>query len=94
MIMWGRIICDALVFKHRTMMMDPTTADPAPESSKASIIEDGVLCFEDPDIGRRVSEFDKQGFPFQTEDGLDFCRINTIDDAASSNDQLLCTITI
>ena len=63
------------------------------ESSTTSILEDGVLFFEDPDIGRRVDEFDKKGFPFQTEEGLDFCRKSTLDDTASS-DHPFCKCTI
>lgn len=47
-------------------------------------MEDGLLFFEDPDIGRRVDEIDKKGFPFQTEEGLDFCRRSILDDTASS----------
>lgn len=50
----------------------------------ASLLEEGVVFFEDPEIGKRVSEFDKKGFPFQTEEGLDFCQRSTLNDTASS----------
>jgi len=35
---------------------------------------------EDPVIGKRVDEIAKKGFPFKTEEGLDFCKLNTLDD--------------
>jgi hypothetical protein len=55
----------------------------AAEYPKASISADGVYFVKDPEIGKRVDEFDRQGFPFQTEDGLDFCQWNILEDAVS-----------
>jgi hypothetical protein len=51
---------------------------------EACLLEEGVVVFEDPEIGKRVSEFEEKGFPFQTEEGLDFCQRSTLNDAASS----------
>lgn len=51
---------------------------------QALLLEDGVMFLEDPEIGNRVYEFSQMRFPFQTEAGLDFCRINTLEDTASN----------
>ncbi|KAF1831339.1 hypothetical protein BDW02DRAFT_572096 [Decorospora gaudefroyi] len=48
---------------------------------EASLLEEGVMFFEDPEIGNRVSEFDEKGSPVQSEEGLDFCQRSTLDDS-------------
>ncbi|KAF2176763.1 hypothetical protein K469DRAFT_605911 [Zopfia rhizophila CBS 207.26] len=52
---------------------------------RESILEDGVFWVEDPVIGKRVDEIAKKGFPFKTEEGLDFCKLNTLDDKRIRN---------
>lgn len=44
--------------------------------------EDGLICIEDPIVGERVDQMRRKGFPFLTEEGLDFCRLGTLDDKA------------
>jgi len=53
------------------------------EDPQDSILEDGVFCVEDPVVGKRVDEIAQKGFPFKTEEGLDFCKLNTLDDKVS-----------
>ncbi|OCL02210.1 hypothetical protein AOQ84DRAFT_190831 [Glonium stellatum] len=55
------------------------------KTPRESILEDGVFCVEDPVIGKRVDEIAKKGFPFKTEEGLDFCKLNTLDDKRIRN---------
>lgn len=50
---------------------------------EVSLLEDGVVFVEDPEIGQRVDEFDRKDFPFQTEEGLKFCQKSTFDDEVS-----------
>jgi hypothetical protein len=54
------------------------------EGPKTSILKDGVFLLKDSMIGRRVYEFDRKNFPFQTEEGLDFVRESILDDAVST----------
>lgn len=51
-----------------------------PADSELSLLEDGVIFLEDPEVGSRVYEFSQKRFPFQTEEGLDFCRTSTLED--------------
>lgn len=49
------------------------------------ILEDGAFWVEDPIIGRRVDEIAEKGFPFKTKEGLEFCKVNTLDDKVGGN---------
>jgi hypothetical protein len=62
--------------------MASTTSLPAEDQQKF-ILEDGVFYAEDPVIGKRVDEITQKGFPFRTEEGLDFCKLNVLDDKVS-----------
>ena len=62
--------------------MASTTSLPAEDPQKC-ILEDGVFYAEDPVIGKRVIEITQKGFPFRTEEGLDFCKLNALDDKVS-----------
>lgn len=64
-----------------------STTSPA-EDPRKSILEDGVFCVEDPVVGKRVDEIAQKGFPFKTEDGLDFCKLNALDDKVSK--EMIC----
>lgn len=48
--------------------------------SEACLIEDGVFFLDDAEVGRRFQEINEKRFPFQTVEGLDFCRITTLQD--------------
>jgi hypothetical protein len=67
--------------------MASTNSLPAEDPQK-SILEDGVFCTEDPVVGKRVDEIAQKGFPFKTEEGLDFCKINVLDDEVSKEADL------
>lgn len=43
-----------------------------------SILEDGVFYIEDSVIRKRVNKIAKKGFLFKTEEGLDFYKLNTL----------------
>lgn len=53
------------------------------EDPQKSILEDGIFYAEDPVVGKRVDEIMRKGFPFKTEEGLDFCKGNVLDDEVS-----------
>lgn len=59
--------------------MASTNSLPAKDQQEA-ILGDGVFYAEDPVVGSRVDEIARKGFPFKTEVGLDFCKINALDD--------------
>jgi hypothetical protein len=67
--------------------MASTTSLPVEDSQK-SILEDGVFCVEDQVVGKRVDEIAQKGFPFKTEEGLDFCKLNTLDDKVSKENDM------
>jgi len=67
--------------------MASTTLLPA-ENPQKSILEDGVFCAEDPIVGKRVDEIAQKGFPFKTEEGLDFCKLNTLDDKVNKENDM------
>lgn len=55
----------------------------ASEGPRNLILEEGIFFLEDPEIGRRVHEFDENKFPFQTEECLDFIEKNILNDTVS-----------
>lgn len=55
---------------------------------REAIVEDGVFWVEDPVVGKRVDEIAKKRFPFKTEEGLEFCKLNTLDDKVGAIDRL------
>ncbi|KAI9765873.1 MAG: hypothetical protein M1839_005289 [Geoglossum umbratile] len=57
-----------------------TSESSSTEEPRKAIEKDGFFCRVDPIIGKRVDEFAKKGYPFKTEEGLDFCKLNTLDD--------------
>tara|TARA_R110002003_G_scaffold638_4_gene20923 strand:- start:1063 stop:1272 length:210 start_codon:yes stop_codon:yes gene_type:complete len=42
--------------------------------------EDGLLYMEDAAIGNRVKELRMKRFPLESAEGLDFCRMNVLED--------------
>jgi hypothetical protein len=49
----------------------------------ALLLKEGAIIFEDAEVGRRVSGIIQKRCPFQTEEGLEFCRISTLENEAS-----------
>jgi hypothetical protein len=60
-----------------------TSGTSSTEELKKAIEKDGFFYEIDSIIGKRVDEFAKKGYPFKTEEGLDFCKLNTLDDKVS-----------
>ncbi|KAF4637410.1 hypothetical protein G7Y89_g675 [Cudoniella acicularis] len=50
------------------------------EDARKSILEDGFFCVEDPVVGERVLEIAEKGSPLLSEEGLEFCKLNVLDD--------------
>lgn len=50
---------------------------------KNAILENGFSCDIDPLVGNRVDKIVQEGFPFKSEEGLDFCKLNTLDNMVS-----------
>jgi len=62
------------------------------EDPETLILSEGVFLSEDPEIGRRVHEFERKNFPFQTEECPNFIRENIFDEAVSIYEDPECTI--
>jgi hypothetical protein len=58
------------------------------EDPKKSILKDRVFCVKDPVIGNRVNKIAQKGFLFKTEERLDFCKLNTLDNKVSK--EMIC----
>ena len=65
-----------------------STTSLSSEDPQKSILEDGIFYAEDPVVGKRVDEIMRKGFPFKTEEGLDFCKGNVLDDEVSKESNL------
>jgi len=60
-----------------------SAASPTWQQIKAALDEHGFFCLPERVFGSRYAEFESKEFPFKTIEGLDFCRINTLDDLVS-----------
>lgn len=60
-----------------------STASPTWQQIKAALDEHGFFCLPEKEIGSRYAEFESKEFPCKTIEGLDFCKINTLDDLVS-----------
>jgi hypothetical protein len=58
------------------------------ENPQKSILEDKVFCAKDLIVGKRVDKIAQKGFLFKTEEGLDFCKLNTLDDKVSKENDM------
>jgi hypothetical protein len=50
---------------------------------RKTISRDAYLYVEDPAVGECVKAMRGDGFPIESEDGLDFCKQNVLDDTVS-----------
>jgi hypothetical protein len=50
------------------------------EDSGGDLLKDGFLFVKDADTGQRVEEMETSSTPFASERGLEFYRINVLDD--------------
>ncbi|KAK1973279.1 hypothetical protein LZ30DRAFT_744034 [Colletotrichum cereale] len=44
------------------------------DTAKESLLEQGFLIWEAPEVGHDISELERKDFPFWTEEGLDLCK--------------------
>jgi len=50
------------------------------EDARKSILKEGFFGVEDIVVGKRVLEITEKGSPLLSEEGLEFCRLNVLDD--------------
>lgn len=64
--------------------MAPTTF--SVEDARKSILEEGFFCVEDPVVGERVFEIAEKGYSLLSEKGLEFCKLNILDDEVGNRE--------
>lgn len=52
--------------------------------STKEVENSGFFFLPDTDIGLRAEQFKQKGFPLATEAGLEFCKINILDNAVGT----------
>jgi hypothetical protein len=57
--------------------------------AKKSILEDGFFSIDDSVVGEHVLEIEQKDFPFVSEYGLEFCKLNFLDDIVSKGERYL-----
>jgi hypothetical protein len=58
------------------------------EDPQKSILEDRVFCTEDSIVGKQVDEIAQKRLLFKTEERLNFCKLNTLDDKISKENDI------
>ncbi len=58
------------------------------EDVRRSILENGFFLVKDPLIGERVRDMERRDFPYASEYGLDFCKVNVLDDVVGKESTL------
>jgi len=53
------------------------------ELSRRELDEDGFVVLRGSAFGQRFDGFARKGLPFKTADGLDFCKVNVLNDVVS-----------
>ncbi len=53
------------------------------ELSRRKLDEDGFVVLRGSAFGQRFDGFARKGLPFKTADGLDFCKVNVLNDVVS-----------
>jgi hypothetical protein len=56
------------------------------EDTRKSILEDGFSYIEDPVVGERVLEIAEKGSPLLLEEGLEFCKLNVLNNEVSNRE--------
>lgn len=75
--------------------MEPSTRQP--DVVMDTLYNEGFLALEDPSVGEAVSELERNGFPFWSEEGLDFVARHIINEPVSSallSTKLLLTLAV
>jgi hypothetical protein len=52
-----------------------------------SILEDGFFSMDDSVVGEHVSEMEQKDFPWASEYGVDFCKLNFLDDTVGKGER-------
>ena len=65
----------SISYKHIIARMDSPTTD----QLKKIIVHHGFYHQPELVVGKEVDEISERGFPFRTEEGLDFCKVHTFD---------------
>ena len=55
--------------------------------ARKSILEDGFFSMDDSVVGEHVLEMEQKDFPFASEYGLEFCRLNFLDDTVGKGER-------
>lgn len=58
------------------------------DMARTSLLEKGYFDLNDSTVGDRVLEMEKQGFPYLTEYGMDFCKQFAFDEVSGT--KLFC----
>lgn len=53
------------------------------ELSRRKLDEDGFVVLRGSAFGQRFDGFARKGLPFKTANGLDFCKVNVLNDVVS-----------
>ena len=55
--------------------------------ARKSILEDGFFSMNDSVVGEHVLEMQQRDFPFVSEYGLEFCKLNFLDDTVGKGER-------
>lgn len=58
------------------------------ENARKSILEDGFFLINDSVVGEHVLEMQQKEFPFSLEYGLDFCKLNVLDNTVGNRTKI------
>jgi hypothetical protein len=76
--------------QHLSRMMSATISF---EDARKALAEDGFYCIQDPTVGLRILETERNGSQFSpsSEAGLEFCKLNVLKDTVSRSRNPLAT---
>lgn len=81
---WVRVAGPATVHHVAKAMAAATPVSISGGLSREALNADGFVVEKGSTFGQRVEDFARKGFPRKTADGLNFCRVNVIDDTVSN----------
>jgi hypothetical protein len=55
--------------------------------ARKSILEDGFFSIDNSVVGEYVLEIQQKDFPFASEYGLEFCKLNVLDDIVGKGER-------
>jgi hypothetical protein len=77
-------VCTPFQINHLSQMMSATISF---EDARKALAEDGFYCIQDPTVGLRILEMERNGSQFSpsSEAGLEFCKFNVLKDAVGQS---------